>query len=273
MQYYYLSVWITISASVAPCLHFNCFETILPRNPHTSAWVHKSAPHTHTHMRRKKRIGKCLMQCLELKKGASRPLILGRELRRFSSTLSSLTLHLNSLAHCLMATHYVGRNCLIMFVDSTTQQKLLCVHQGDNYWKLPRNMEMWLCLCLWALWAARFTNYSCCGVVLVWEVSGDEELVQSAYQKRFCLFSSLLYLFLFVKSLFGIGVTRVAASPSQDGWNLFFFSFSTSASHLSQPKPLTAVHCGAFWLMCNCLEGKGNTQVRVPVYQVMNTWA
>lgn len=35
---------------------------------------------------------------------------------------------------------------------------------------------MWLCLCLWALRAARFTNYSCCGVALAWEVRSDKEL-------------------------------------------------------------------------------------------------
>lgn len=162
---------------------FNFFETKLPRSTDTPSSLHliiNLPPHTqHTGP----------LQTLK-KQGA---LTLGRESRGFSSTLSSLTLHLSSLAHWLMATHYVGRNCLIMFVDSTTQQKLPCAHQGDNYWKLQRNMEMWLCLWLRALWAARFTNYSCCGVVLVWEVSGDEEC---AYQKRFCLFSSSPY-FLF----------------------------------------------------------------------------
>lgn len=147
-----------------------------------------------------------------------------------------------------------------MFVDSTTQQKLPCVHQGDNYWRLQRNMEMWLCLCLRASWAARFTNYSCCGVVLSlrgerwWGAGGG------------CLSKELLSLFFSTVSLPSCVEKRKRASASE--WHRWqhhlhkagetSFSSLLAASRLSQEKRLTAIH-----LVWNRWAGRGKLRTKI----------
>ena len=124
---------------------------------------------------------------------------------------------------------------------------------------------MWLCLCLRALWAARLTNYSCCGIFSFFfscEVSGDEEC---AYQKRFCLaFSFLKYLFLVVKS------NRVTEQVKR----LFIFSVfssSTAASQSSQAKLPVVYHCGSL-LPFLIVWWEGEWKGQCGCLSKVNTW-
>lgn len=124
---------------------------------------------------------------------------------------------------------------------------------------------MWLCLCLWALWAASFTNYSCCGAVSVWEVSGDQDC---AYQKQTCLLSPFLKLFFFcVKNVFQLRSDEGGSISFTKQVNLLFllyswFSFVTAQTSNSSSRQ-SILHVQSF-------QGKRKNRVKCACHMYLN---